>query len=242
MGILRRIGAWSAAVLALVVAGAAPAQAADDPQARVQIGGPGAFAGSMYDFQAYWFSDVAAWWHTQGVAPFAYYRFPATGEWFPSPCGDGPDDEAAFYCPADDTVVVSQALATRVWEGTLDLTGQYGDAAAGDMGVVYVLAHEYAHNVQFEVGLLATGLPLIAIELHADCWAGVYARAKQDAGQLDTTDIDEAISTAARVGTYSYDDPEFHGTPAQRVAAFETGFSSGRPDGCDVVLQGNAAA
>jgi predicted metalloprotease len=249
MRIVQRTIGWLAAVATLVLVGASPAQASDgagtpaQPQTaasapeRAAIGEPGAFPGSMYDFQVYWFGDVAAWWQTQGLAPFAYYRFPAPGEPFPSPCGDGPDDEAAFYCSVDDTVVFSQALATRIWEGTLDLTGQYDGEAAGDMGVVYVLAHEYAHNVQFEQGLLPEGLPVINMELHADCWAGVYARAKQDAGQLDTTDVPEAISTAARVGTYDYEDPQFHGTPEQRVAAFRTGLDSGRPEGCRAVLE-----
>lgn len=247
MRIREKLGTWAVAVTALLLAGAAPA-AADEPAVAApgsvvpqlvgQIGGDGAFPGSMYDFQAYWFGDVAAWWQTQGVAPFAYYRFPAPGEWFPSPCGDGPDDLAAFYCPADDTVVVSQALATRIWEGTFDRTGRYGGQAAGDMGVVYVLAHEYAHNVQYEQGLLGAGLPVVNTELHADCWAGVYARAKQDAGQLDATDIPEAIATLSRVGDYDTTAPQFHGTPEQRVAAFRHGLDAGRPAACDAVLNG----
>jgi predicted metalloprotease len=256
MRIREKLGVWAVAVSAMVVVGAAPAQATEEPaapadgQATAQttapptappttlIGVDGAFIGSMYDFQVFWFTDVANWWQAQGVGPFAYYRFPAPGEWFPSPCGDGPNDLAAFYCSADDTVVFSQAMATRIWEGTLDLTGQYGGQAAGDMGVVYVLAHEYAHNVQFEQGLLSGGLPVVNTELHADCWAGVYARAKQDAGQLDATDIPEAIATVARVGDYDYTNPQFHGTPEQRVAAFEHGLASGRPAACDVVLHG----
>jgi predicted metalloprotease len=246
MRIRHKFGAWAVAVAALVVAGGPPAQAADDPaggaaaqtQASAQIGIGGAFPGSMYDFQAFWFTDVANWWQSQGVAPFAYYRFPAPGEWYPSPCGDGPNDLASFYCSGDDTVVFSQALAIQIWEGTLDLTGQFGGQAAGDMGVVYVLAHEYAHNVQFELGLLTAGLPVINTELHADCWAGVYARAKQDAGQLDATDIPEAISTVSRVGNYDYTNPQFHGTPEQRVAAFRHGLDSGQPAACDVVLNG----
>ncbi len=237
---LQRTGAWLAAAVALVLAGAAPAQASEGAAAAqatpARIAIEGEFPGSMYDFQAHWFTDVATWWQGQGVAPFAYYRFPAPGEWYPSPCGDGPDDGAAFYCSGDDTVVFSQVLATRIWEGTLDLTGSFGGEAAGDMGVVYVLAHEYAHNVQFEQGILTAGLPVIATELHADCWAGVYARAKQDAGQLDTTDVPEAIATAARVGTYDYADPQFHGTPEQRVAAFQQGLAGGRPADCAPVL------
>ncbi|HEV7872204.1 MAG: hypothetical protein JWR62_1144 [Modestobacter sp.] len=246
MRVLQRTGAWLAAAAALVVAGAGPVQASEGAAAAEAAGSPstqariaieGQFPGSMYDFQAYWFTDVGNWWQSQGGAPFAYYRFPAPGEWYPSPCGDGPDDSAAFYCAGDDTVVFSQALATRIWEGTLDLTGQHGGEAAGDMGVVYVIAHEYAHDVQFEQGLLTAGLPSIATELHADCWAGAYARAKQDAGLLDTTDIPEAIATAARVGTYDYADPQFHGTPEQRVAAFQLGLDSGRPADCAPVLE-----
>lgn len=250
MRVMSRIGSRMAAVLAaLVVAvvGATPAQAAESGSGTASLPYPGAslpaavaqdepFPGTMYDFQAYWFTDVADWWNSIGVTSGAYYLFPAPGEPFTSGCANGPDDFAAFYCSRDDLVVFSQAMAVRIWEGTFDLTGQFGGAAAGDMGVVYVLAHEYAHNVQFEQGILDAGYPVINTELHADCWAGVYARAKQDAGQLEAGDIDEAITTAARVGDYEYSNPLFHGTPEQRVAAFQYGFSAGQPLSCDDVL------
>ena len=229
MRVLGKFGSSVAALLAalvMAVVAATPAQAGESVR----------FPGTMYEFQAYWFTDVANWWNSVGVASAAYYVFPAAGQGFTTACASGPDDTAAFYCPVDDTVVFSQVMATAIWEGTVDLTGQFGGRAAGDMGVVYALAHEYAHNVQFELGILDAGYPVIATELHADCWAGVYARAKQDAGQLDATDIDEAITTAARVGDYDYANPLFHGTPEQRVAAFQYGLSAGVPLACDVVL------
>ena len=232
MRVIGRIGSSTAALLAALgtaVVGASPAQAIK----------PDDVSDTMYDFQTYWFADVADWWNSVGVDSDASALFPATGEGFTTACGSGPDDAAAFYCPPDDTVVLSQAMATRIWEGTVDLTGQFGGEAAGDMGVVYALAHEYAHNVQYEQGILDAGHALIAVELHADCWAGVYSRAKEDAGQLDATDIDEAITTAARVGDYDSADPTFHGTPEQRVAAFEHGFADGEPLACDAVLFGD---
>lgn len=241
MRVMHKVGSWAAAVLAalgMAVVAAAPANATESAQATESARAieSDSFPGTMEDFQEYWFTDVANWWTSIGVDSAAYYVFPATAEGFSTACGNGPDDAAAFYCAADDTVVFSQPLAIRIWEGTLDVTGQFGGQAAGDMGVVYALAHEYAHNVQHEVGILDAGYPVIAVELHADCWAGVYSRAKEDAGQLDATDVDEAITTAARVGDYDYANPAFHGTPEQRVAAFEHGFAAGEPLACDAVL------
>jgi predicted metalloprotease len=242
MRVLTRIGSCLAALLtavAMTVGGAAPAAASESGSAALPYPGdpdPGAAPATMYDFQAYWFTDVADWWNSIGVTSGAYYVFPAPGEPFSTACGNGPDDLAAFYCAGDDTVVFSQVMAALIWEGTVDLTGQFGGEAAGDMGVVYALAHEYAHNIQFEQGLLDAGYSLTTIELHADCWAGVYSRAKEDAGQLDATDVDEAITTAARVGNYDYENPDFHGTPEQRVEAFQVGFTGGEPLDCDAVL------
>jgi|tagenome__1003787_1003787.scaffolds.fasta_scaffold20481731_1 predicted metalloprotease len=247
---VRRLAAIvGAAVVSLLGPAALPAQAApaEQPTASVAVQ---AIAGSspddMYGFLETWILDIGGYWSSvPDMAPFAYYSFPAPGESVESGCDVPTDDDSAFYCPVDDTVYVSQSLSARIWDGTFEVyPGQFAAAPAGDTGVLYVLGHEYAHNVQTEVGLYGDPLssaddpyPLINTELHADCWSGVYLRAKLDAGQLEEGDPEEAIWAAARVGDYAYDDPGHHGTPDQRVAAFKVGYDSGQPIACDEVLQ-----
>jgi uncharacterized protein len=238
-----------AAVVSVLGLGTLPAQAAPAEQSTPSVAAQ-AIAGSspenMYEFLETWMLDIGAYWSSvPDVAPFAYYSFPAPGEVVASGC-DGvlTNDDSAFYCPTDDTVYLSQSLAARIWDGTFEIyPGQFAAAPAGDTGVLYVLGHEYAHNLQTELGLYGDPsysgddpYPLINTELHADCWSGVYLRAKLDAGQLEEGDPEEAIWAAARVGDYAYDNPTHHGTPDQRVAAFTVGYDSGQPITCDEVL------
>ena len=66
------------------------------------------------------------------------------------------DDRAAFYCPADDTIYVAQRFAADLYNGVArGLPGESAGIgrAAGDFAVAYVLAHEYAHNLQQELGI-----------------------------------------------------------------------------------------
>jgi uncharacterized protein len=245
---VRRLAAVvGAAVVSLLGPGALPAQAAPAEQptsSAARIIGDSS-PENMYEFLETWTLDIGAYWSSvPEMTPFVYYGFPAEGESEESGCGVPTDDDSAFYCPADDTIFVSQSLAERIWDGTFEVyPGQFAAEPAGDTGVVYVLGHEFAHNVQTEVGLYGDPFdsaddphPLINTELHADCWSGVYLRAKLDAGQLEEGDTDEAVWAAARVGDYAYDNPTHHGTPDQRVAAFRVGYDSGQPITCDEVL------
>ena len=71
-------------------------------------------------------------------------------------CGEPADDRAAFYCPADDTIYVAQRFAADLYAGVVrGLPGESAGIgrAAGDFAVAYVLAHEYAHNLQQELGV-----------------------------------------------------------------------------------------
>src|SRR3954469_6240037 len=81
-------------------------------------------------------------------------------------CGVAADDSAAFYCPNDDTIYVAVVLASRLWRGIArDFPGEragYGHAV-GDFGLAYVVAHEYAHDVQQELGLY-TQTPRTGVE------------------------------------------------------------------------------
>jgi hypothetical protein len=152
-------------------------------------------------------------------------------------CGQPAGADAAFYCPSDDTIYVSEDLAARIWAGAADnLPGEragYGKAV-GDFGLAYVVAHEYAHNVQQELGLgeLDPSAGVEPIELQADCMAGLWGNSVYRAGKIQPGDVQEAISTAMAVGDFDLNNPQHHGTPEQRRAAWLLGYDSGDPARC----------
>jgi predicted metalloprotease len=83
----------------------------------------------------------------------------------------------------------------------------------------------------------------VALELQADCLAGVWAtRANRERQILEPGDVEEGLAAAAAVG----DDrlqraatgtvrPESwtHGSSQQRTSWFRRGFESGDPNGCE---------
>jgi uncharacterized protein len=152
-------------------------------------------------------------------------------------CGMPADENAAFYCSADDTIYVSEELAADIWSGTShNFPGEaagYG-RAVGDFGLAYVIAHEYAHNIQQELGLMKTDprYGVEPLELQADCMAGLWGNSVYRAGKLHPGDVQEAISTALAAGDFEANSPQHHGTPEQRRAAWLTGYRSGDPRRC----------
>jgi predicted metalloprotease len=153
-----------------------------------------------------------------------------------SACGPA-GDTAAFYCPADDGIYVSQQFAADLWDGVArGLPGEragYG-RAAGDFGVAYVIAHEYAHNLQHEFGLftLRPGGSAKPLELQADCLAGAWGNSVYREGLLQPGDVEEAINTALAVGDFDVRNAQHHGTPDERREAWLLGFEGGDPAAC----------
>ena len=152
------------------------------------------------------------------------------------------DDTAAFYCTGDDTIYISEQLASDLWKGINDdFPGQragYG-RAVGDFGLAYVVAHEYAHNVQFELGfyeLQPRGGGVKAFELQADCMAGLWGNSVYRAGRIKPGDVEEAMSTALAAGDFDYSNENHHGTPDERRAAWLLGYRSGDPSRCQELV------
>ena len=109
----------------------------------------------------------------------------------------------------------------------------------GDAAIGFVLAHEWGHLVQENLGV---DFPLtIESELNADCLAGDFAAALYDEGLLEGgtglkpgTDLAEAAEGIFRVGddpATAWQDPDAHGTGDERLQAFATGFD-GRAEAC----------
>ena len=161
-----------------------------------------------------------------------------------SACGPASSATGPFYCPADQKVYLDQGFFD-------ELETRFG-AKGGDFAVAYVVAHEYGHHIQTVLGIsqkvqeLAQQDPSrekdlsVRMELQADCLAGVWAHSA--ASDIQPGDIEEAISAAEAVGddriqeaTTGRIDPESwtHGSAAQRVQWFNTGYRSGNSDDCD---------
>jgi predicted metalloprotease len=220
-----------AASLALIAASAGPAAAAPSRAATMEE----YLQDQLLDVHEYWTRFQAA---VGGPTPYVYYDFPTSGEVVSGACGAS-NDNTMQYCPGDDQITFSQDLAVRLWNGQFKVNhDNHEGKVAGDFGVALMVAHEYAHNVQREVGLIPDQpiYKVINTELHADCWAGVWMNDSFYAGELEGTDVEEAVATMERLGDYEYTDPTTHGTPEQRASAFLYGYNAGVPSACDAVL------
>lgn len=161
-----------------------------------------------------------------------------------SACGGASGATGPFYCPADEKAYIDTQF--------FDLLAQRM-GAGGDFAAAYVIAHEVAHHVQNELGILpkvdalrrqsstaeANALT-VRLELMADCFSGIWA--KYVKGLMERGDLDEALNAARKIG----DDhlqrqagrvPQphtfTHGTSEQRSSWFQRGFDSGQVGQCD---------
>jgi uncharacterized protein len=195
--------------------------------------------------------DVDAYWtktfKDSGLPePRVSYKWIPSGQTAASACGDDDGtlgDSAAAYCAGDDTIYISEKFATDIYNGALDqaLPGSsqgYG-RTLGDFSVAYIVAHEYGHEVQDELGLFqkyGQQLPTMAFELQADCYAGTWAKSAYKENRLEDGDVQEALDAALAVGDFDANNPAHHGTPAQREEAWNSGFEAGDPASCSRYL------
>ncbi len=197
---------------------------ADEDTVVPQLVAANSFQGFMGDM----FNNVNGYWRRTFAAnditvPRVKRVFISPGRRVRTACNDVADDQAAFYCPADDTIYVGEGIARDINDNL------------GDFGVAYVLAHEYAHNVQQELGWYANGARFTTVapfELQADCMAGAWAFAVYREGLLDDADVEEAVQTAYAVGDFDFKNPQHHGTPDERAKAWKRGYRTGDPSRC----------
>lgn len=167
-----------------------------------------------------------------------------------TPCGTASNQTGPFYCPADETVYIDPTF--------FSLLRERFDATGGPLAQLYVLAHEYAHHVQYITGVFEQYPPGdsgpdsngVRLELQADCLAGAWVGAMSEQVDENGTpflqapteaQIQDALNAAATVGDDHIQEvstgrvsPETwtHGSSEQRQGWFQTGYREG-PAACD---------
>jgi predicted metalloprotease len=169
-------------------------------------------------------------------------------------CGFGQSAMGPFYCPSDRSVYLDLGF----WR---DMETQLG-ASGADFARAYVIAHEFGHHVQTLTGASqqvreaqqrASGQAeanqySVALELQADCYAGVWAKnaaaVSNGAVALESGDLEEGMKTANAIGDDALQkrgggrvSPEnfTHGSSAQRVEWLQRGYQTGDPGQCDTL-------
>ncbi len=164
-----------------------------------------------------------------------------------SACGLSSAATGPFYCPGDEKLYLDT--------GFFDELARLG--GAGDFAQAYVIGHEVGHHVQKLLGTEARVRALqdgarsqadanriqVAMELQADCYAGVWAnRANRTRQVLEPGDVEEGLAAAAAIGDDRLQrnagqavSPETftHGSSAERQRWLRAGLESGDPNACD---------
>ena len=161
-----------------------------------------------------------------------------------SACGMASAAAGPFYCPEDQKLYIDLGFFNQ-------LSTEFG--VPGEFARAYVIAHEVGHHLQNLTGITekaanlsaqqgATGAKRVsvAVELQADCYAGVWAMQAQRV--IEPGELQQALQAAAAVGDDTLQRraqgrvvPETftHGSAQQRQRWFQRGFDGGKLESCD---------
>ncbi|MCU1501603.1 MAG: hypothetical protein JWM12_957 [Ilumatobacteraceae bacterium] len=196
-------------------------------------------------------NDVNAFWSTEVPQVFATQYLAAKTTFFSgavsTACGQASSQTGPFYCPNDEHVYIDLRFMQQLEDQLVGTTS--------DLAEQYIIAHEYGHHVQHLLGTSDAvsqheqqdqqngHLYSEALELQADCYAGVWIHSAKQRGLLDTDqEVSEAFDAANSVGDDYIQsrgggqvDPDTftHGTSEQRKRWLNSGFTSGDPRQCD---------
>jgi len=174
-----------------------------------------------------------------------------------SACGTASSQMGPFYCPNDKRVYLDSTFFHDMLQGQLGAKG-------GTFSIGYVIAHEYGHHIEDQLGLLGRirtqkgpNSDSVKAELMADCLGGMWAKGAQETkdangntiiSDLTQDDINRAIDAAQAVGddriqkkTSGRVDPEqwTHGSAAERKKWFGIGLAQGSLKACDTFDAGS---
>jgi predicted metalloprotease len=202
--------------------------------------------GTVNSVNAYWGAELPRYGKKWQDTKTILYRGSTQSQ-----CGTASNQVGPFYCPLDKLVYIDASF--------FDLLTQRFGADSGALAQEYVVAHEYGHALQDQLGLLGRAQQdpqgpqsgAVRTELMADCLGGVWAKhaseTKDASGQtflkpLTETDIKSALSAAAAVGddqiqqkTQGRVTPEnwTHGSADARQRWFLQGYKTGDLNQCD---------
>jgi predicted metalloprotease len=199
----------------------------------------------MKSFVSFVLDDVQHTWDTLLPGRYTHTKLVLFRDAIQSGCGFAEEASGPFYCPEDRKVYIDLGFYE-------ELKDRFG--APGDFAQAYVLAHEIGHHVQAILGTeqqvrdqqqadpRAANDLSVRLELQADCYAGIWGHSTEQRNILEQGDIEEGLNAAAAVGDDRIQkmttgrvmpDRFTHGTSAQRVTWFKSGFDSGRLDACN---------
>lgn len=95
-----------------------------------------------------------------------------------------------------------------------------------ETALLFVLAHEFGHHLQFQFGQTYSEPTARTSELQADCLAG-YILGSNEKTAFSNVVYVNAKETAGKLGDFKVLDPNHHGTPAERSTAFKEGLTLG---------------
>ena len=224
----------------------APTQVSRPDTARDQSEQP------LVQFVSFVLDDAQKTWtqilSTEGVR-YRHAKLVLFRDTIASACGTAQSASGPFYCPADEKVYIDLGFFD-------ELKQRFG--VPGEFAEAYVLAHELGHHVQKIIGIEekvhaaqernpeAANRLSVALELQADCFAGVWGHSTDQRKLLDPGEVKEGLDAAAAVGDDRLQrmsrgrvNPETftHGSSQQRMDWFQKGFTSGDMKQCNTFAQ-----
>jgi predicted metalloprotease len=222
---------------------------ATEPAGRTAGGSDSPEEQRRSQFVSFVLDDAQATWDRllpeQAGTPYRHAKLVLFRDETRSACGFASAASGPFYCPGDDRVYIDLGFYD-------ELRSRFG--AGGEFAQAYVITHELGHHVQRLLGAesrvrrLQEARPSqanalsVAMELQADCYAGIWGHSTARRDILESGDVESALNAAAGIG----DDriqrmsrgrvvPESftHGSSAQRVTWFKRGFDTGNMKACD---------
>jgi predicted metalloprotease len=165
-------------------------------------------------------ADINKFWHQSFYASRLRYVTPTMVPYnqpIGTPCGNAVMNNA-FYCSASNSIYYDYNFMSRMY------------SRVGDYAAVSILAHEWGHLVQTQLGIAKGRFFTIQMELQADCFAGAYTQYAEKTGKLDPGDLEEAGAGLFNAGDpigMPWFAPQAHGKSMQRISAFLDGYKGG---------------